>query len=198
MIGGTARGLGNWWIFRARNGSLFVHLKVLTKKSWTLGMIVCLYLFWLVRYYDRRVQEVNEEMALQILQRCLPGFNHEISNGNKMWVSQMDSEVCFLFYVLFWTCSVMGVLEMENDVCCANVIAGVIPQNLVPGWWFYASRGSWISWVERWKIASTRYEGLAQEEVYCKGNRCNVQNADLVAALRSQLLHKVSARWIWI
>jgi len=44
-------------------------------------------------YYNRRVYEVNTMITRQILMRCLPKFRHQVGQGTKMYIIQMDEEL---------------------------------------------------------------------------------------------------------
>jgi len=44
-------------------------------------------------YYNRRVYEVNTMIMRQILMRCLPKFRHQVGQGTKMYIIQMDEEL---------------------------------------------------------------------------------------------------------
>jgi hypothetical protein len=74
------------------------------------------------RYYDRRVSEVNKDISGAILQRMQPGYRKVITSAQRMWVTQMDFEVCYLLLKLF-ILLVVGLLEVENDFFDSNAMS---------------------------------------------------------------------------
>ncbi len=90
----------------------------------------CIEMLTVFRYYDRRVQEVNQEMTLQIMHRCLPGLRHEIAATTKMWVTQMDVQVCFPSLTNV-NCVAVGLLEMEDDFVGSTICSSLLPPHQV-------------------------------------------------------------------